>query len=179
VDAVLHVSVDVPDADVFVKLVDVYPDGTAYNVAWSALRLRYRESMATPTAVTPGTIYEIRIKGMTTANYFGPGHQVRLEVAGSNFPLADRNWHTGAPTRMRWTARWPTSRCITTGRTRRGSSFTATRVRSGPTRRPSAARHHDCGVEAVAGTFLSAGGRVMGCAYPVITPRSPTILPSR
>ena len=95
VDAVLYVSVDVPDADVFVKLVDVYPDGTAYNVAWSALRLRYRESMANPTSVTPGTVYEIRIRGMTTANYFGPGHQIRLEVAGSNFPLADRNWHTG------------------------------------------------------------------------------------
>ncbi len=95
VDAVLHVSVDVPDADVFVKLVDVYPDGTAYNVAWSALRLRYRQGMATPTPTTPGTIYEIRIKGMTTANYFGPGHRIRLEVAGSNFPLADRNWHTG------------------------------------------------------------------------------------
>ena len=23
------------------------------------------------------------------------GHQVRIEVAGSNFPLADRNWHAG------------------------------------------------------------------------------------
>jgi len=97
VDAVLHVSVDVPDADVFVKLVDVYPDGTAYNVAWSAVRLRYRESMASPTPVTPGTVYEVRIKGMTTANHFGPGHRIRLEVSGSNFPLADRNWHTGGP----------------------------------------------------------------------------------
>lgn len=97
VNAVLYVATDVPDADVFVKLVDVYPDGTAYNVAWSALRLRYRESLATPTPVTPGTRYEIRITGMTTANYFGPGHRIRLEVAGSNFPLADRNWHTGGP----------------------------------------------------------------------------------
>lgn len=95
VDVMLHVSVDVPDADVFVKLVDVYPDGTAYNVAWSALRLRYRDSLADPTSVAPGTIYEIRIKGMTTANYFGPAHRLRLEVSGSNFPLADRNWHTG------------------------------------------------------------------------------------
>jgi putative CocE/NonD family hydrolase len=95
VDVVLHVSVDTPDADVFVKLVDVYPDGTAYNVAWSGLRLRYRDSMKTPTLVEPGRIYEVRITGMTTANYFGPGHQIRLEVAGSNFPLADRNWHTG------------------------------------------------------------------------------------
>jgi hypothetical protein len=34
-------SADVPDADVFVKLVDVYPDGTAYNLAQTALRLRF------------------------------------------------------------------------------------------------------------------------------------------
>ena len=95
VDAVLHVSTDVPDADVFIKLVDVYPDGTAYNVAWSCVRLRYRGGYQHPTPVEPGRIYEIRVSGMVTANYFGPGHQVRLEVAGSNFPLADRNWHTG------------------------------------------------------------------------------------
>ncbi len=95
VDAVLYVSTDVQDADIFIKLVDVYPDGTAYNVAWSCARMRYRQGYASPKLVEPGTVYEIRITGITTANYFGPGHQVRLEVAGSNFPLADRNWHTG------------------------------------------------------------------------------------
>ena len=95
VDVVLSVSLDVPDADIFVKLVDVYPDGTAYNVAWSGLRLRYRDSMQTPALLEAGRIYEVRITGMTTANYFAPGHQIRLEMAGSNFPLADRNWHTG------------------------------------------------------------------------------------
>jgi len=51
--------------------------------------------MANPSLLIPGRIYEVRIKGMTTANYFAPGHQLRIEVAGSNFPLADRNWHTG------------------------------------------------------------------------------------
>jgi putative CocE/NonD family hydrolase len=95
VDVVLHVSADVPDTDVFVKLVDVYPDNTAFNVAWSALRLRYRDGFGHAKLLLPGTVYPIRITGMTTANYFGPGHRIRLEVAGSSFPLADRNWHTG------------------------------------------------------------------------------------
>lgn len=95
VTAVLYVSADVPDADVYIKLVDVYPDGTAYNVAWSCLRLRYREGFAHPTLLDPDAIYQIEVTGITTANYFGPGHRIRLEVAGSNFPLADRNWHTG------------------------------------------------------------------------------------
>lgn len=43
----------------------------------------------------PGEICHIRIGGMTTANYFPAGHRIRIEITGSNFPLADRNWHTG------------------------------------------------------------------------------------
>lgn len=105
VEAVLHVSADVPDADVFVKLVDVYPDGTAYNVAWSCLRLRYREGFGKPLPLVPGTVYEVTIRGMATANDFGPGHRIRLEVAGSCFPLADRNWHTGGANE--WDIRGP------------------------------------------------------------------------
>jgi len=95
VTAVLSVSADVVDADVFVKLVDVYPDGTAYNLAWSCLRLRYRDGFDHEEALVPEEVYTVRIPGMATANYFAPGHRVRLEVAGSNFPVADRNWHTG------------------------------------------------------------------------------------
>jgi predicted acyl esterase len=43
----------------------------------------------------PGEIYQVRIEGITTANYFPAGHRIRIEIAGSNFPLADRNWHAG------------------------------------------------------------------------------------
>jgi uncharacterized protein len=95
VTADLHVSADVEDADVFVKLVDVYPDGTAYNVADCCLRLRYRDSLDRPAKLVPGEIYRVRIEGITTANYFPAGHRIRIEIAGANFPLADRNWHTG------------------------------------------------------------------------------------
>ena len=93
VRAVLHVSADVEDADVFVKLLDVYPDGTAYNLADSCLRLRYRGGLDKPEKLVPGEVVRIEIKGITTANYFPAGHRLRIEVAGSNFPLADRNWH--------------------------------------------------------------------------------------
>jgi len=93
VSAVLYVSADVEDADVFVKLVDVYPDGTAYNLYDACLRLRYRGGLDRPEKLVPGKIVRAEIKGITTANYFPAGHQLRIEVAGSNFPLADRNWH--------------------------------------------------------------------------------------
>jgi uncharacterized protein len=95
VRAELYVSADVADADVFVKLVDVYPDGTAYNLADSCLRLRYRDGFGQPANLVPGEIYRVEVTGITTANYFAPGHQIRIEIAGSNFPVADRNWHTG------------------------------------------------------------------------------------
>ncbi len=95
VSADLYVSADVEDADVFIKLVDVYPDGTAYNLAESCLRLRYRGGFDQPARLVPGEIYRISIGDIATANYFPAGHRIRLEVAGSNFPLADRNWHAG------------------------------------------------------------------------------------
>lgn len=95
VSAELYVAADVPDADVFVKLVDVYQDGTAYNLADTCLRLRYRDGVDSPAKLVPGVIYRIEVTGITTANYFPAGHRIRIEIAGSNFPLADRNWHTG------------------------------------------------------------------------------------
>jgi uncharacterized protein len=93
--AELYVSADVEDTDIFLKLVDVYPDGTAYNLAESCLRLRYREGFDKPAKLVPDEMYRIEIKGITTANYFPAGHRIRIEIAGSNFPLGDRNWHTG------------------------------------------------------------------------------------
>jgi hypothetical protein len=95
VSAELYVSADVPDADVFVKLVDVYPDGTAYNLAQAALRLRYRDGTRNPVPLVPGEVYRVELRGITTANYFAPGHRIRVEIAGSSFPAADRNWHAG------------------------------------------------------------------------------------
>jgi putative CocE/NonD family hydrolase len=95
VSAELYVSADVPDADVFVKLADVYPDGTAYNLAQTALRLRYRSGLESPADLVAGEVYRVELRGITTANYFPPGHRIRVEVAGSSFPSADRNWHVG------------------------------------------------------------------------------------
>jgi uncharacterized protein len=95
VSAELYLSADVPDADIFVKLVDVYPDGTAYNLGQSCLRLRYRDGVSDPSPLVPGQVYLVQVIGITTANHFPAGHRIRIELAGSSFPLADRNWHTG------------------------------------------------------------------------------------
>lgn len=95
IEAVLYVSSDAPDTDFTVKLVDVYPDGTAYNVQEGILRARYRNGFDRPTRMRPGEIYEVRVNVHATSNYFGPGHRIRVEVSSSNFPRFDRNLNTG------------------------------------------------------------------------------------
>ena len=42
-----------------------------------------------------GEVYEITLTNMVTANYFRPGHRIRLQVTSSNFPAYERNLNTG------------------------------------------------------------------------------------
>ena len=93
--AVLYVSSSAKDTDFTAKLVDVYPDGKAYNVQEGVLRARFREGFAKKVWMKPGEIYEVPVDLEATSNYFGPGHRIRLEVSSSNFPRFDRNLNTG------------------------------------------------------------------------------------
>jgi putative CocE/NonD family hydrolase len=95
VRVVLHVSSTAPDTDFTAKLVDVYPDGRAFNVSEGILRARYRTGFARETFLTTGEVAELSIDLGATCNAFGVGHRVRLEVASSNFPRFDRNLQTG------------------------------------------------------------------------------------
>lgn len=95
IKVVLNVSATTPDADIAVKLVDVFPDGRAFNVHDTIMRLRYRDGMNASKLMQPGQVYQVSIPGLATSNYFGPGHRLRIEIAGSNFPTYERNLHTG------------------------------------------------------------------------------------
>jgi hypothetical protein len=94
-EVVLSVSSSARDTDFIAKLVDVYPDGRAYNVQEGALRMRYRDGFAHELRMQPGTIYEARLSLHVTSNWFGPGHRLRLEVSSSSFPRFERNLNTG------------------------------------------------------------------------------------
>ena len=48
VKVVLYAASDAPDTDFFAKLVDVYPDERAFNVAEGAVRARYRDDLVIP-----------------------------------------------------------------------------------------------------------------------------------
>jgi putative CocE/NonD family hydrolase len=96
IDATLYVSSDVKDTDVTIKLIDVYPDGIAYNLDETIQRLRYRDGYDKPLAwMQPGKVYKVTLQPMTTSNFFPAGHKVRIEISSSNFPRFDRNLNTG------------------------------------------------------------------------------------
>lgn len=95
VEVTLHVSSDAKDTDVTVKLLDVYPDGRAYNLDESIQRLRYRQGYDRKVLLEPGKVYPVEVGPLTTSNFFGPGHRLRIEISSSNFPRFDRNLNTG------------------------------------------------------------------------------------
>jgi putative CocE/NonD family hydrolase len=96
IDATLYVSSDAKDTDVTIKLIDVYPDGTAYNLDETIQRLRYRDGYNKPPVwMESGKVYKVSIQPMTTSNYFPAGHRIRIEISSSNFPRFDRNLNTG------------------------------------------------------------------------------------
>ena len=87
----LHVSTTAPSTDFTAKLVDVHPDGAAYNVADGILRRRYvpasDPARAQPTAID--------VDLGPTSIVFRRGHRIRVEISSSNFPRFDRNPNTG------------------------------------------------------------------------------------
>lgn len=92
----IYVSSDVKDTDITVKIIDVLPDGTAYNLDETIQRLRYRDGYdKKPVFMEPGKVYKVTLQPLTTSNYFGAGHRVRVEISSSNFPRFDRNLNTG------------------------------------------------------------------------------------
>jgi hypothetical protein len=92
----LYVSSDAKDTDITVKVLDVYPDGRAFNLDESIQRLRYREGYTgAPVWMEKGKVYKVALQPLNTSNYFAPGHRIRIEVSSSNFPRFDRNLNTG------------------------------------------------------------------------------------
>ena len=96
VDVSLYVSSDAKDTDFTVKLIEVLPDGTAFNIDDNIQRVRYREGYDKPPVfMEKDKVYKVTFQPMETSNYFAPGHELRIEISSSNFPRFDRNLNTG------------------------------------------------------------------------------------
>ena len=95
IESTLYVSSDAKDTDFTLKLIDVYPDGTAYNLDETIQRVRYREGYDKEVFMEEGEVYKVDLTPLSTSNYFKKGHRIRVEVSSSNFPRFARNLNTG------------------------------------------------------------------------------------
>jgi uncharacterized protein len=94
ITAEIYISCDCPDFDLWVRLLDVAPDGTAFNLMSpgnDVLRASYREPQRGRQLLTPGQVYELTLPNMRTGNLFAAGHRVRVQISGSFFPDFSRN----------------------------------------------------------------------------------------
>jgi len=83
---ILYVSSSARNTDFIAKLIDVHPNGDAYNISEGIIRRNYSGK---------DMVEEIQIDLNPTSNVFLKGHQIRLQVMSSNFPRYDINYNTG------------------------------------------------------------------------------------
>ena len=108
----LLVSASGTDADVVVKIIDVFPD-TATNapgdragfsragyqmlLRGEPARARFRTSYERPTALTPNRPVTIAYELNDIAHTFRRGHRIMIQVQSTWFPLMERNPQTFVP----------------------------------------------------------------------------------
>ncbi len=98
VDTEIFASSDAPDFDLWVKLEDVAPDGTAWNLSspgTDVLRASEREGGPAPRPLARGEVATLRLPNLRTGNLFPRGHRVRIVLCGSYLPYFSRNLQTG------------------------------------------------------------------------------------
>ncbi len=92
--AEVTLSSSAPVAYLSAKLCDVFPDGTSALVTRGLLNLAHRESRERPSPLEPGRPYRVTVELEVTLWVFEPGHRIRLDLAGSDWPNA---WSPPAP----------------------------------------------------------------------------------
>ncbi len=94
----LFVASNCTDTDFTVKLIDVYPDGSALLICDGIIRMRAREGQDHAVLMDGSgtTVYEAWVDLWSTAYVFNSGHTLRVAVSSSNYPRFDVNPNTGA-----------------------------------------------------------------------------------
>jgi hypothetical protein len=95
IDLHLYVSSTARDTDVVAKLCVVWEDGSSFNLADGALRLRRREGPTTENLIEPGRVYPLKIELGPTGYKLEPGMRLRVQIASTAFPHLARNTQTG------------------------------------------------------------------------------------
>ncbi|HVO82234.1 MAG TPA: CocE/NonD family hydrolase [Terriglobales bacterium] len=98
IQAVIYLSCDCRDTDLWVRLLDVAPDGTAFNLmspGLDVLRASYRDLKKGRQLLSPHQVYELHLNNLITSNVFQKGHRIRVQISATFFPNFSRNLQTG------------------------------------------------------------------------------------
>ncbi|MEZ6093963.1 MAG: CocE/NonD family hydrolase [Pirellulaceae bacterium] len=102
----LQFATDQSDADLIVKLIDVYPmdrqplpsdkpilkmNGYQQLVRIGCIRGRFRESYSHPQPLVAGEPTPIQVELLDVCHTFKPGHRLMIQIQSTMFPLFDRN----------------------------------------------------------------------------------------
>ncbi|MGH8167604.1 MAG: CocE/NonD family hydrolase, partial [Woeseiaceae bacterium] len=85
--AILKVAADAPQANWFVRLSDVAPDGTVTQVAGAGFNGTHRQSARDPKAIVPGQVFPLEIEMHFTSWVFPKGHRLRFAVNNAQWPM--------------------------------------------------------------------------------------------
>lgn len=96
-ELLLYLNVDAPDTDVVAWLAEIRPDGTVVELAYHALRLRYRHGWDREVPVEPGETVEARLKMTLRCHEVAAGNRLALLIRPDFFPFLDPNPNTGEP----------------------------------------------------------------------------------
>jgi putative CocE/NonD family hydrolase len=94
----VFVSCNCKDFDLWVRMLDVYPDGRTMSLmspGADSLRASYRDIANGRALIEPDTIYELELDGLLTANRFAEGHRIQVQVSATFAPHLSRNLQTG------------------------------------------------------------------------------------
>jgi putative CocE/NonD family hydrolase len=106
IQAVLKFATDHQDADIIVKLIDVYAmdrkpeptdkpglkmNGYQQMVRCGYIRGRYRESYSKPKPFVPNAVTDVTVELLDVFHTFKKGHKIMIQIQSSLFPLFDRN----------------------------------------------------------------------------------------
>jgi len=98
IPATIFVSSDAPDFDLYLRILDVAPDGTTYNLQGAGhevIRVSLRDKLPEAKLLKPGEIVQLDFDNLITANCFKKGHRLRVCLHASWFPTYARNLQTG------------------------------------------------------------------------------------
>jgi len=96
----LFASTDARDTDFTARLLDVHPDGRAFQMGAqpvSVIRGRYRKGYASTELLQPNHTEQFEIDLDDLAHTFLLGHQIRVEISSSYAPYINPNSNTGNP----------------------------------------------------------------------------------